>query len=214
MTENEMKKLERATFLATADSGLWDIFLASVFSMMAIGPHLSVYLGDFWAAGVFLPVFALLLWGIHRVEVRIIRPRIGIVEYGRPRQKRLKNLGVIMLVVNVLALVLGLAAAYRFPMEQGEVVPFFLSIILLLGFSTAAFFLGVPRVFFYGVMLAAAPVVGEFLFQRGYATHHGFPVTFGTCTVVILVAGIVRFVRFLPPPASDAGVSLAKGGHE
>ena len=191
MTENELKKLERATFLATADSGLGDIFLAAVISMMAIGPHLSVYLGDFGAAAVFLPVYALLFWVIHLVKTRIIQPRIGIVEYGEPRQKRLKSLGVIMLVVNVVALLLGLLAAYRFPMEQGDIFPLFLSLILLLGFSTAAFFLGIPRVFFYGILLAAAPALGEFLFQRGYATHHGFPITFGVCTVVILVAGIV-----------------------
>ncbi|MGD2123734.1 MAG: hypothetical protein PVJ76_18435 [Gemmatimonadota bacterium] len=214
MTENELKKLERATFLATADSGLWDIFLASILAMFAIAPHLSVHLGDFWSSAIFLPVYALALWGIYLVKNHVIQPRIGVVEYGRPRQRRLKSLGVIMLVVNVVALVLGLVAAYRLPMEQGHIVPMYLSIILLLGFSTAAFFLGIPRVFFYGLMVAAAPPVGEVLFQRGYATHHGFPVTFGICSVVILIAGIIRFVRFLPPPVPGGGASSAEGGHE
>jgi hypothetical protein len=214
MTENELKKLERATFLATADTGLWDIFLASILAMFAIAPHLSVHLGDFWAAGVFLPVYALLLWGMHLVKTRVIQPRIGMVEYARPRQRRLKSLGVIMLVVNVVALVLGLVAAYWFPMGQGAIVPIYLSVILLLGFSTAAFLLGVPRVFFYGLMVAAAPPIGEFLFQRGYATHHGFPVVFGICALVILIAGIVRFVRFLPPPVQGGGAPSAGRSHE
>jgi hypothetical protein len=214
MTENELKKLERATFLATADTGLWDIFLASMLAMFAIAPHLSVHLGDFWSAAVFLPVYALLFWGMHLVKTRVIQPRIGMVEYGRPRQRRLKSLGVIMLVVNVVALVLGLVAAYWLPMEQGAIVPLFLSIILLLLFSTAALFLGIPRVFFYGLLLAVAPPVGEFLFQRGYATHHGFPVVFGTCAAVIFMAGIVRFVRFLPPPVPDGGVPSTEGSHE
>jgi hypothetical protein len=214
MTENELKKLERSTFLATADTGLWDIFLASLLAMFAIAPHLSVHLGDFWSAAVFLPVYALLLWGIHLVKTRVIQPRIGIVEYGRPRQKRLKSLGVIMLVVNVVALVLGLVAAYWLPMEQGAIVPLFLSMIFLLGFSTAAFYLGVPRVFFYGLMVAAAPPIGEFLFLRGYATHHGFPIAFGSCAVVILIAGIIRFVRFLPPPVQGGRAPSAERGHE
>ncbi len=213
MTENDLKKLERATFLATADSGLWDMFLASMLAMFAIAPYLSVPLGDFLAAAIFIPFYALVLLGMHLVKTRIIQPRIGIVEYGQPRQRRLKSLGVIMLVVNLVALLMGLVAAYWLPMDQGRIVPLFLSIILLLGFSTGAFFLGIPRVFFYGLMVAAAPPIGEFLFQRGYATHHGFPVTFGICTVVILIAGIVRFVRFLPPPVPGGGASSAGKGH-
>lgn len=214
MTENELKKLEQATYRATADSGLWDIYLASMVSMLAIAPHLSVYLGDFLSAAVFLPFFFLLLWGIHLVKVRVIQPRTGVVEYGIPRQKRLKSLGVIMLVVNLVALVLGIVAFTKFPADQGDIVPFFLSLILLLGFSTAAFFLQLPRVFFYGLLLAVAPIVGEALWQRGYATHHGFPITFGVCAVVILVAGIVRFVRFLPPKTQGARGWSAEGRHE
>ena len=205
MTENELNRLERATYLATADTGLWDMFLASVVSMLAFAPYLSAPLGDFGASAVFLPVYALLLWGIHLVKVRVIQPRIGIVEYGKPRQKRLKSLGVVMLIVNLVALVLGIVAAYSFPTEQGDIVPLFLSLTLLFGFSTAAFFLGVPRVFFYGLLLAVAPIVGEFLFQRGLATHHGFPIGFGVSALVILVAGIVRFVHFLPPATPGGG---------
>jgi MFS family permease len=214
MTQDELERLERATFLSTADTGLWDMYLASMVSMFAIAPLLSVYLGDFLSAAVFLPVFALLLWGIHLVKTRVIQPRVGLVEYGMPRKKRLKSLGVIMLVVNVMALVLGLVAAYRLPMDQGAIVPIFMSIILLLLFSTAALFLGIPRIFFYGLLLAVAPPIGEFLFQRGYATHHGFPVVFGTCAAVILMAGIVRFVRFLPPPVPGGGAPSTEGGHE
>lgn len=63
MTENELRRLERATYLATADTGLWDILLASVISSLAIGPLLSVYLGDFGASAVFLPFYALVFWG-------------------------------------------------------------------------------------------------------------------------------------------------------
>jgi hypothetical protein len=214
MTENELKKLERATFLSTADTGLWDIYLASILSMLAIAPYLSVYLGDFWASAVFLPFFALLLWGIHLVKVRVIQPRLGIVEYGSPRQKKLRRLGVIMLVVNLAALLLGIVASVRFPMDQGHVFPIVLSLILLLGFSTAAFFLEIPRVFFYGILLAVAPLVGEELFQRGYVTHHGFGVAFGTCAVVILLAGIIRFVRFLPPATPRPGASSAERSYE
>ena len=104
MTEDDLKRLERNTFRATADSGLWDMYLASIISMLAIAPQLSSHLGDFWSSAVFLPVYALLYWVIHRIKVRVIRPRIGVVEYGKPRQERLKSLGVITTALAYLAM--------------------------------------------------------------------------------------------------------------
>ena len=80
--------------------------------------------------------------------------------------------------------------------------------------ATVAFFLEIPRVFAYGILLAASPLVGEALFLRGYASHHGFPVVFGVSAVAILVSGIVRFVRFLPPPQRGMGGPTAEGNRE
>jgi hypothetical protein len=204
MTDRELKRLERSTYRAATDSGLWDMFLAGVFAMLAVGPLLSVHLGDFWSTAVFIPFWAGGLWAIHYVQTRVIRPRLGVVEFSAPRKRRLATLGVVMLVANVLALILGIFAATRTPTIQDDIVPISFSLVLLGGFSTAAFVLGIPRVFAYGVLLATAPPVGEFLFRRGYASHHGFPVVFGLSAAIILVSGIVRFLRFLPPPPADA----------
>jgi len=159
---------------------------------------------------VFIPFWAGALWAIHYVQTRVIRPRLGVVEFSAPRKRRLATLGVVMLVANVLALILGIFAATRTPTIQDDIVPISFSLVLLGGFSTAAFFLGIPRVFAYGVLLAMAPPVGEFLFRRGYASHHGFPVVFGLSAAIILVTGIVRFLRFLPPP--PAGADLRSPG--
>lgn len=212
MTEKELERLERSTFLAAADSGLWDVFLAGIVSMLAIGPLLSGRLGDFWSAAVFVPVLLAILVGIRVVQNRVIRPRLGVVQFGSARQKRLKVFGFIMLAVNVAAALLGLLAATRGSAVRTELVPVYLSLVLLLGFSLVAFFLQVPRVFLYGVLLAAAPPIGETLFQRGYATHHGFPLLFGVCAVVILGSGIIRFVRFLPPAPDSLRQPLSEGG--
>lgn len=203
MTEGDLKRLERATFRAAADSGLWDMFLAAVISMLAIAPLLSSRLGDFWSSAVFLPFYAVALLAIRTVQARIVRPRVGVVELAPSRKRRLGYLATIMLVVNVLALGLGIVAAIRGPTGQTDLVPLTLSLTLLLGFSTAAFFLEIPRVFAYGVLLAAAPPLGEALFQRGLASHHGFPVVFGVSAVVILGSGIIRFLRFLPRPRRE-----------
>ena len=203
MIDADLKRIERSTYLSVADSGLWDLLLASVVAMFAIAPLLSVYLGDFWSSAVFIPVFAAVLVMIRVVQARVIRPRVGTVDFARPRRQRLVTLSVIMLVVNVIALVVGLVVSTRAPVVDGDIVPVGMSLALLVCFSLGAYLLEIPRVFVYGLLLAVAPLVGEALFRRGYASHHGFPVVFGVCATVILVCGIVRFSRFLPPPSTD-----------
>jgi len=214
MNDTDLKRIERATFRSVVDSGLWDIFLASIVAMLAIAPLLSVHLGDFWSSAVFLPVYAAVILMIRVVQVRVIRPRIGVVEFARPRRQRLVLLSVIMLVVNVVALIAGFVAFTRVPTVDGRIVSLTLSLVILVGFSAAAFFLEIPRVFFYGLLLAAAPPIGEALFVRGYASHHGFPVVFGVGATVILLCGIVRFIQFLPRPQGADGPPVVEGTDE
>jgi hypothetical protein len=207
MIDAELKRIERSTYRAAADSGLWDLFLATILAMFAIAPVLSVYLGDFWSSAVFVPVFAVVLLTIRVVNTRIIRPRIGVVEFARSRRRRIVVLTSVMVIVNIVALIAGVVVAFREPTLQGPIVPVSLSLVVLTGFSFAAFMLEIPRVFFYGVLLAAAPPIGEFLFSRGYASHHGFPVVFGTCALIIFASGIIRFIGFLPRRPAATGPS-------
>lgn len=203
-TEVDLKQLERSTFRAAADSGLWDVFLASFVALFAIAPLLSGRLGDFWSSAVFLPVWAAVYAVIRLVQARVVRPRIGSVQFSAPRRRRLATLSLAMLVLNIVALVVGIVAAARTPSGGQWVFPIAFSLMLLVGFTAAAFLLQIPRLLVYGLMLAVAPVVGEALWRRGLASHHGFPVVFGLCAVAILVIAIVRFIRFLPPrPDSD-----------
>jgi hypothetical protein len=211
--DDDLKSLERLTFRASADTGLWDMFLASMVAMWVIAPYLSGPLGDFWAAAVFLPFWGVVYLVIRVVQVRVVKPRIGVVRFSPARRKRLAGLSAILLVVNVVALVAGIVAATQGAARQGLVVGLGFGFMLLVGFSLAAFFLEVPRLFVYGLMLATAPFVGEELYRANYASHHGIPLTFGVCLVVILATGVVRFVRFLPArPGGDEQPS-AEGNH-
>lgn len=198
MTNADLKRIERDTFRAAMDTGLWDIFLASFFAIFAIAPHLSVHLGDWWSAAVFVPVWVLVYVIIRIVHTRVVIPRVGLIEVGARRRGRMKWFTSIMLVANVVVFAVGIYAATRATPGQGPVFPYMFSLMLLLMFSTAAYFLDIPRFFFYGVLLAGAPLVGEELWQRGYVSHHGFPVVFGVAATFIFVSGLVRFWRILP----------------
>jgi hypothetical protein len=194
MTENDLKQAERGTFQAAFDLGIWDILIATVASMFAIAPLLSRRLGDFWSSAVFLPVFALVYVALRLIKARFITPRIGVVRLGSHRLARLRMLTAVLLIVNVVAFVLG--TYFAITSEPGSMwaFPIVFSMILLVGFSLAAYFLNIPRFFFYGLLLAGAPFVGEWLWRRGYAPHHGFPVVFGIAAIVIAAIGLITLV--------------------
>jgi len=205
MSPNELQQLERATFRAAADTGLWDVFLASFFAIFAIAPFLSPTLGDFWSSAIFLPFWAAVYFIVRAVNARVVVPRVGFVEYGKARRARLQRLSQIMVAVNLLALAAGIYLATRPNAGQSSLPVVTFPLMLLAAFSLGAFFLDVPRLFFYGALLAAAPVVGEVLYRRGYASHHGFPVAFGVASAIILVSGLMRFRLVLrKKPGRDA----------
>ena len=192
-----LRDAERKAFRATYNDGLWDIFLGCFFLMFAIAPYLSTRLGDFWSSAVFLPFWALVYLAIWLIRKYVITPRIGIVKFGQVRIAKLAKFTVVMLVVNIVALILGLVAALSFGSVPGQMISVIFGMILLMGFSIAAYFLDFNRLYIYGLLVGLSPLVGEWLWTHGYATHHGFPITFGTSAGIMIVAGLSIFVRLL-----------------
>jgi hypothetical protein len=209
MEQIDLVEAERRSFRAATDTGLWDIMIAAVVSMLAIAPYLSRTMGDFWSSAVFVPVFMVVYLVLHVVRRRIVVPRVGTIRIGRYRKQRLRRVSWVMLGVNMVALVAGIVAATR-PVSVGVwTYPLAMGAVMLVGFSLAAYYLDVPRYFVYGLMLVAAPALGEWLFQRGWVPHHGFPAVFGGAAVLIALSGVIRFVRVVPfhgpPPGADSG---------
>ncbi|MHC4907553.1 MAG: hypothetical protein ACYTBW_04765 [Planctomycetota bacterium] len=195
--DEDLKDTEQRTFRAVLDTGLWDVMLAGVVSMFAIGPLLSARLGDFWSAAIFVPIMALLYLTLHAVNKRVVEPRVGVVRFGAPRKAQLRRFTTIMLVANVVALVIGLVVA----LDSGMIwiAPVLFGVIVMLFSSFAAYFLNIPRYFFYGVLFVVGGAVGELLFQQGLASHHGYPVVFGFSAALIAVIGLRRFAKHVLP---------------
>jgi MFS family permease len=192
-----LKEAERKVFRATYNDGLWDVFLGCFFLMFVIAPFLSSSLGDFWSSAVFLPFWGLVLLFIWLVRKYVVTPRVGVVNFGRVRKTKLVKFTVIMLFVNVIAFVLGLVAAMNFGRVPGQTYSIGLGMILLMVFSIAAYFLDFIRLYIYGLLVGLSPLVGEWLWTQGYATHHGFPITFGLTAGIMILVGLVVFVRLL-----------------
>jgi len=215
MTDQDLKALEQRTFRTVTDDGLWDVLIAAPFANLAIAPLLSEDLGDFWSSALLAPFWLATYLVIRVVRHRIIAPRVGTVRFGADRQQRLRRLGIVMVVVNVIAAGLGVVAFIGVQLDwidlgNGSIgYPLLLGITILIGFSVAAAVTGIPRYYLYGLLLAVAPLVGEWLWRQGHATHHGYPVVFGAAAAIIFITGMVRFtaiVRSHPLPHHTAPV--------
>jgi hypothetical protein len=192
-----LKDAEKKVFITATQDGLWDIWLGCIFLIFVIAPFLSVSMGDFWSTAVHLPFYGIVFLAVWLIRKKIIKPRMGIVKYGKVRKAKLMKFSIIMLVVNIIAFILGIISAYKFQLlpELTPMITF--SLIVLVGFTTAAVFLGLRRLFFYGLMTAAAPIVGEWLYYNWNFSHHGFPVTFGVASGIMIITGLVIFIRLL-----------------
>jgi hypothetical protein len=193
----DLRQAERRAFRTAFQDGLWDILVGCFVLMFAIGPLLSeIGMGDFWSSAVFLPLWALVYLGIYLVRKHVVAPRSGVVNFGPARKARLLRFNIVIFVVLLVGLALGVLSAVHFG-SPGWVHTARFGLIVLLSFAVAAFFLDFPRLYIYGLMLALAPFVGEWLYQRMGAAHHGYPIVFGAATGIILLAGLAQFVRFL-----------------
>lgn len=192
-----LKDAERKVFRTSYNDGLWDIFLGCFFLTFVIVLYLAPILGDFWSSVAQLPFWALFYLTIWLIRRYVVAPRIGRVTFGQARKAKLAKFTFVMLGINVIALILGFIAALNFGSIPGQMISIIFGMILLMGFSIAAYLLDFNRLYIYGLLVGFSPMVGEWLWTRGYATHHGFPITFGTSAGIMIIAGLSIFVRLL-----------------
>jgi len=194
-----LKQTEHKVFTSTLQHGLWDIVVAFVAVEFALLPYLNLLALPIW-----LIVAVLALW----VHAKVVRPRLGAVQFGRFRLRRLQWQGWVMLGIGVLVLAVALYTSrlkgigvYASQIRLGV---FFLIPLWLLALG-----LGLRRFYVYGLLLAVSPVVGEWLSQNAGVPHHGIMVAFGVSAALILTVGVLLFLRVLRlPPAAPEPDSL------
>ena len=192
-----LKSAERKAFQITFADGLWDVLIGCILLEFAISPFFSDSLGDFWSSVIFLPFWGLVYLAIWLTRKYVVAPRIGKVVFGRPRLKRLRSFGFVMMVTNAVVFLLGLGAALVFPNISGGTLLAILGLFLLGGFSAAAYLLDYPRLYVYGLLLLITPPVGEWLYVHYGVPHHGFPISFGITAGLMILVGLITFFRLL-----------------
>jgi hypothetical protein len=206
----DLKQLERKAFTATFQDGLWDIFIAA----MALGFVITAFVNrilqsDFWSAASVLPLHILVLVGVFLGKRYLTAPRLGSVKFAPARVRKMTRLGWLALVLLTLTAVVGFLVAQGLLDRRVYHGIFATGLVLLVGFGAMGLILGVIRFAFYGILLFAAFVGGETLWNLGWPPAmfaHGWPLTFGIAGAIILVTGLTNLVRFLqsnPLPVKD-----------
>ena len=195
----DLSKKERDAFVSVMDTGLWDVLLASYTTIFAVAPLLSGTLGDFWSSVVFIPFWIAVFLAVSAVRKNVVIPRVGQVRWSVSRQQRLKTTTWAMLAVNALVFVIGLVALLNYQPDSSSqwAYPTMLSLALLVLLSIGAYALSIPRFYFYAILMAICPAVGEYLFQAGLASHHGFPIVFGFASIAIACVGLLKLARIM-----------------
>lgn len=165
--------------------------------MFGITLQLNPYLGDFWSSMIFLPFWAVIYQGVQEIRKKIIQPGVGVVEYGNYRKTRLKKLNLVILVLNLLSLILGVLPFFNLFDLPAWVHSARLSIVIMMGFNLAGYMLEFPRLYLYGILIALTPLFGELLYFTFHVPHHGFLITFGITSLLIILNGLSIFLRLL-----------------
>lgn len=110
----------------------------------------------------------------------------------------------ILVVINVIAFFLGLVAAFSSNLLPGSIYSILMGSIILMIFTVLGYALDYPRLYIYGLLVGLSPPVGEWLYKNYQVSHHGFPVTFGITSGIMILSGIILFVVFLRknPPST------------
>ncbi len=207
-----LKEAERKAFRSTFQDGLWDIYLGLVFLLFGIGPMIQVSADNDWmlTLGYYVPIFVI-FWAAKKY---VTAPRIGRATFSPARKRKIYKVRLALLFSVVLGLIVYLMAATGDGLSGTvatlpTVLLLFTGNILLI-FWLGAYFLDFPRLYVYGALLGLSFPVGFFLMQRGVVADETRP--FILTSGIMIVVGVVQFVRFLRdnPPYDEN--SLSEGG--
>jgi len=196
----DLKQIERKAYRSTYEDGLWDICIGVIVSAMAIFVHYPE--SGYSAINViaFLIAFSvgdgLLIAG----KKYITQPRMGQVRFGPVRQRKIKTLAIILGVIVFMQVILVGLTAIGWPNPAlGETLLGDYDLERLLVASVGFLFVGIPMIviafindfprgYYIGVLMAMAVFLMILTNQPIYAI---------ACGGLILVPGIVLFIRFL-----------------
>ena len=197
-TQNSLTDADRIVFSTFFGEGLVEISLAAILVVFSVAPLLSARLGDFWSSAIFVPFWLVVFLILRFIRKNFVIPRMGTVKWGKIRIRKLTTGGIVLLAINLIFFTLGIfAGTSLLPLGLGSLFPVTFATAILVLFFTAGYFFDYRHLYIYGLLIAAAFPIGEWLWQMNRASHHGYPIVFGVLSSLMFLIGVGKFLAFL-----------------
>lgn len=207
-----LKELERKAFRSTFQDGVWDIFLGLLLLNMGGGTLLGgSQMSPLWSMVILTVFVGIVLLGFWAGKKFITTPRIGSVEFGAQRKGKLRRVRLVLflsVLMGVLMLLWGVGSSIGLlPYLAAElpIAAYVWAVQCVVVFGVAAYFMDVTRFYLYGVLYALPFPLGILLAQNTDLTGaYSMALTFGSTGGIMVLVGVVLFIRFVrryPKPA-------------
>lgn len=191
-----LRKLEKNSWKASFRSGLFEIAIGLVLLVSSIC-HIFDELRYYFMPLYLIPVLFLIL-----TKKNIVIPRMGMVKFSKQRRRKSTLFQIVSTAVLLFLVLLTVLSATSYLPEYIAPKIITTAIMLLICFA-AAYFLDFTRLFLYGIVIAGAFNLNEFLRENpGNLPDGGY--AYLMASIVFLITGGVYFFRFLkkhPIPA-------------
>jgi len=191
-----LRKLEKSSWKASFRSGLIEIAIGLVLVVSSIC-HIFDDLRNYFMPLYLIPVLLFIL-----IKKNIVIPRMGMVKFSKQRRRKSKLFHIVITAILLFLVLLTVLSATANLPEYIAPKIIITSAILLICFATA-YFLDFTRLFLYGIIIAGAFNLNEFLRENPGSLPDG-SYAYLMASIVFLITGGVIFFRFLkkcPSPA-------------
>ncbi|UCD21823.1 MAG: hypothetical protein JSW22_07295 [Chloroflexota bacterium] len=197
MDAPDQKQIERRVFTSFLQAGFIEAFTGIFLLQLGLPALFSRSgFGDWQSALITLPIALILLIVVLLVRRFVVAPRLGRVKFLPERRRRISKL----IIVPILTLIAGAIVGYIFS-ENASLrhafigqIPF--SLIPIIVFSAAAYFLEMKRLYVYGVIVGLVFPLGKYL-ETVIVSRNILPATILFTAFALLGIAIVFLVAFL-----------------
>lgn len=196
-----LKEIEKKAYRSTFQDGIWDIFLGLLLLNIALGALLA---GRGISEGLTMTILSasavLIVLAFVTGKKRITIPRMGFVEFGPKRKRKIWKSRITLLSSFFAGLIVFLAALLisYYTAGRPKIVYLFPAAWVansIIVFSLLAHYLDCRRLFLYGVLFAL-PVPVDMLANELLGVKLIF-FALAVAAAIMLVIGAVLLVRFL-----------------
>lgn len=164
MDTSNQKQIERRVFTSFFQAGFIEAFTGIFLLQLGLPALFSRSgSGDLESALLALPIALILLIAVFLVRRFVVIPRLGHVKFLPERRRRLSKLIIVPIVTLIAGAIVGYVFSENASLRHAFVgqIPF--SLIPIIVFGAAAYFLDMKRLYVYGAIVGLVFPLGKYL---------------------------------------------------